>query len=175
MRKNGFTLIELLVVIAIIGLLSSMSVYAVNVARMKSRDTARVHELKQVQKALELYYDDHSYYPTIGSSWQCSCLTGQCASGGTWYTALQPLVDEGLLPELPIDPINKIVGSEYFCYEYVPSTFTSSWYCNGKRRTDYEYVLLFSSESSVIDLPRLTNSGGADLSEYDYCIMGPEI
>ncbi|MFH1522592.1 MAG: type II secretion system protein [Patescibacteria group bacterium] len=174
-KKNGFTLIELLVVISIIGLLSSMAVYAINSARLKARDIKRLADLKQIQKALELYYDNHNQYPMLGTSWSCSCSGGSCgASGYTWYTALQPLVDEGLISALPDDPINKVNGAQYFCYEYAPSTFVSSWYCNGKRRTDYEYVLLFSAEGSNFDLPRLTNSVGAYLSTYDYCILGPE-
>ena len=65
MRKNkqGFTLIELLVVIAIIGLLSTLAVVALNNAREKSRDARRVADIKQIQTALELYYNDCALYP----------------------------------------------------------------------------------------------------------------
>jgi prepilin-type N-terminal cleavage/methylation domain-containing protein len=64
LNRKAFTLIELLVVIAIIGLLSSMSVYAINVARMKARDARRFADIKQIQTALALYYDDNNTYPT---------------------------------------------------------------------------------------------------------------
>jgi general secretion pathway protein G len=67
-NKKGFTLIELLVVIAIIGLLSSMSVYAINVARMKARDARRFADIKQIQTALALYYDDNNTYPVSTNS-----------------------------------------------------------------------------------------------------------
>lgn len=64
MRKNkGFTLIELLVVIAIIGLLATLAVVALNNARAKSRDARRVSDIKQIQTALELFYNDHNGYP----------------------------------------------------------------------------------------------------------------
>ena len=63
-KNNGFTLIELLVVIAIIGLLSTMSIYAVNIARIKSRDTRRMADLKQIRTALNLYFDEYQRYPT---------------------------------------------------------------------------------------------------------------
>jgi type II secretion system protein G len=63
MKKKGFTLIELLVVIAIIGLLSTLSVVALNSARQKSRDAKRVADVKQIQTALEFYYNDINSYP----------------------------------------------------------------------------------------------------------------
>ena len=62
-NKKGFTLIELLVVIAIIGLLSTLAVVALNNARAKSRDAKRVADVKQMQTALELYYNDCDGYP----------------------------------------------------------------------------------------------------------------
>ena len=65
MNKNnkGFTLIELLVVIAIIGLLTTLAVVALDSARTKSRDAKRVTDIKQVQTALELYFNDQDGYP----------------------------------------------------------------------------------------------------------------
>ena len=63
-KQKGFTLIELLVVIAIIGLLSTLAVVALNNARMKARDAKRVSDIKQIQTALELYFNDASDYPT---------------------------------------------------------------------------------------------------------------
>lgn len=62
-KQKGFTLIELLVVIAIIGLLSTLAVVALNNAREKSRDAKRISDIKQVQTALELYYNDENGYP----------------------------------------------------------------------------------------------------------------
>jgi len=68
--KQGFTLIELLVVIAIIGLLSTMSILSLNSARARARDAKRVADIKQIQTALEMYYNDAGDYPaslTTGS------------------------------------------------------------------------------------------------------------
>jgi len=61
--KKGFTLIELLVVIAIIGILSSVVLASLNSARQKSRDARRVSDIKQLQLALELYFDASGTYP----------------------------------------------------------------------------------------------------------------
>jgi prepilin-type N-terminal cleavage/methylation domain-containing protein len=67
-NQKGFTLIELLVVIAIIGLLSTLAVISLNNARQRSRDTKRVADIKQVQTALELYFNDNNGYPVATSS-----------------------------------------------------------------------------------------------------------
>jgi prepilin-type N-terminal cleavage/methylation domain-containing protein len=63
-NERGFTLIELLVVIAIIGILSSVVLASLNSARKKGRDARRISDIKQLQLALELFYDSNgSEYP----------------------------------------------------------------------------------------------------------------
>ncbi|QSH39323.1 type II secretion system protein [Candidatus Kaiserbacteria bacterium] len=63
-KDRGFTLIELLVVIAIIGILSSVVLASLNSAREKSRDARRIGDIKQLQLALEMYYDSNNGYPS---------------------------------------------------------------------------------------------------------------
>jgi prepilin-type N-terminal cleavage/methylation domain-containing protein len=65
-NKKAFTLIELLVVIAIIGLLSTLSILALNQARARARDAKRIADVKQIQTALELYYNSEGDYPATG-------------------------------------------------------------------------------------------------------------
>ena len=65
--KKAFTLIELLVVIAIIGLLSTLSIIALNSARAKARDAKRISDVKQMQVALEMFYNDTGDYPVAAS------------------------------------------------------------------------------------------------------------
>lgn len=62
-KRKGFTLIELLVVIAILGILSTLAVVSLQNARSKARDARRVADIKQIQTALELYYNDNNHYP----------------------------------------------------------------------------------------------------------------
>lgn len=65
-RQKSFTLIELLVVIAIIGALSSILLPNFMGARERARDAQRKSDLKQIQKALEMYKQDQRapLYPT---------------------------------------------------------------------------------------------------------------
>jgi len=70
MKKDnkGFTLIELLVVIAIIGILATVVTTNLSSARMKGRDAKRLSDIKELQKALDLYSDSCGGYPLLGDS-----------------------------------------------------------------------------------------------------------
>ncbi|MFH1522241.1 MAG: type II secretion system protein [Patescibacteria group bacterium] len=169
LRNAGFTLIELLVVISIIGLLSSMAVYAINSARLKARDIKRLADLKQIQLALELFYDATGYYPEyLPLGTVCNATT-----------VLNPLVSSGFLSSVPIDPKNVSSPIPRLCYYYMgigaASDYggVSGWYCSGRPRTDYQYTIHFSTEVTAANYPRLTNSAGVPNNEYTYCIPGP--
>ena len=83
--SKRFTLIELLVVVAIIGILSSTVLASLNSARKKGRDARRVADIKQLQLALELYYDANT-------------TTG-------YPTTLAPLATDGFIAVIPKDPL----------------------------------------------------------------------
>ena len=63
-KKEGFTLVELLVVIAIIGILATLLILQLGVARQRARDAQRISSINQIRTALEFYYDANSKYPT---------------------------------------------------------------------------------------------------------------
>ncbi|MCX6797480.1 MAG: prepilin-type N-terminal cleavage/methylation domain-containing protein [Candidatus Doudnabacteria bacterium] len=110
----GFTLIELLVVISIIGLLASVVLVSLNSARAKARNAKRVADLSQIQKALELYYNDNNGYPNPGWGWRSEC--------NAWGGFASDQVIPGLVPKymsrFPSDPKMNKAGSQA-CYLYL--------------------------------------------------------
>jgi prepilin-type N-terminal cleavage/methylation domain-containing protein len=100
-NRGGFTLIELLVVIAIIGILASIVLASLNTARRKSRDARRIADIKQIQLALELYFDANSEYAVATSD-----LIGANACG----------TGNRCIPAVPIDPIGAAVAYPYKAY-----------------------------------------------------------
>ena len=112
-EKKAFTLIELLVVIAIIGLLSTLSIIALNSARAKARDAKRISDVKQMQVALEMYYNDMADYPETAS------ITGgvAIASTGTGSSTFLRVVPT---PPTPYDGsnCNADSGTTYVKTEY---------------------------------------------------------
>lgn len=165
-NKKAFTLIELLVVIAIIGLLSTISIIALNQARAKARDSKRLADIRQIRTALEVYFDKNGHYPTYAT------LSTRCNT--TLDNSLSPLISEGLMSSIPTDPKNTPTSAPRFCYEYIGDTgdISSSWYCSGHMRTEYEWAIMFSVEETSFNLPRLTNSLGQPTSDYTYCVTG---
>ena len=112
-KKNnkGFTLIELLVVIAIIGILSSVVLASLNSARTKARDARRIADIKQIQLALELFYDANRYYLGSGECGATTPNTGwsnsvQCLSNGRWLRDSTSNLS-GFITTDPVDPLNQ--------------------------------------------------------------------
>jgi len=62
--EAGFTLIELLVVIAVIGILSSMVLAQMRIAKVKARDADRVSDMKSLMNAQEMYMNEVNNYST---------------------------------------------------------------------------------------------------------------
>lgn len=81
----GFTLIELLVVMAIIATLASIAAPRYFNSLEKSRETALRSNLKVMREAIDQYHQDT----------------------GRWPVALEDLVKNKYLREIPLDPITQ--------------------------------------------------------------------
>jgi len=126
-RQKGFTLIELLVVIAIIGLLSTIVMVSLNVARAKARDAQRLENAYQLQTALRAYFIDNDTFPVCGG-WEGSGFTVRSTDDnwtGCLTTKLAPYINR-----LPIDPINANKnGLSLYYYYHCPANSSSDTIC----------------------------------------------
>lgn len=141
-KLSGFTLIELLVVIAIIGVLASIVLASLNNARQKSRDARRVTDVRQIQLALELYYDGAGAgeYPDE-------------AAGNTVPAVIQT---SGYIPVVPTDP------STSAGYTYVNLVNSSGTACAVASATCSFYQL--GSLLEIASNPALNGDADKDLS-----------
>jgi len=107
-NQKGFTLVELLVVIAIIGILASMLLLQLGVARQRARDAKRISDVNQVRTAIELYFDDNGQYPQTAT-----------------HAGLGTLLAPKYVTLLPVDPLN--VSPHVYGYAYSTSTKFHLW------------------------------------------------
>lgn len=78
-KQRGFTLIELLVVLAIIGMLTSVVLGSLNMARAGARDAAIKAHVRQVSTMMNLLYSDTGSYAALQIGWDYT--PADCASG----------------------------------------------------------------------------------------------
>lgn len=106
---NAFTLVEIIIAVSLVSLFTILPVFAYTSYLKISRDEKRKSDLNQIQSALEQYKSQNQEYPQN----------------------LSDLVEEGFLPEIPVDPKDgeNIQGSEtvVYGYEYLPEVDGSTY------------------------------------------------
>ena len=115
---SGFTLIELLVVISIIGVLSSVVLASLNSARTKARDASRTSSIRQVQLAIEMYYDANGKYPYPLPPWPTPPNNSDVPLN--WPSIVTDLAP--YISKIPVDPTNP------FNYHYYVATLNPAPY-----------------------------------------------
>lgn len=138
-RNNGFTLIELLVTISIIGVLSTLLLANYNAVRERARDAQRKTDLRNIQTALRLYYNDVGRYPAhdgprniVGCDGVAPGTPASCTWGSAWA-----FNGNTYMTELPADPQTvryRYVGAAdtytlYACLETYQSGCTNDSTC----------------------------------------------
>jgi type II secretion system protein G len=151
-KQQGFTLIELLVVISIIGLLASVVLVSLNGARSKARDTRRIADIKQLQTALEFYFDSLSSYPASGGA--TSPNGGWSNSNDSSWSTLQTSL-ASYMSRLPLDPkqsVSNWPGTDgYNSYAF----YSLGYGCNQKW-----YMIVYQLENASGPDPGVTACDG---------------
>jgi prepilin-type N-terminal cleavage/methylation domain-containing protein len=98
--ESGVTLIELLVVIAAFSLLVTGLIVAINPTAQiqKSKDAERKSDLAQLQRSLEIYYQDKGKYPDNPGPGNYTINDGGAKN---WGTSWSPY-----MTKLPKDPLS---------------------------------------------------------------------
>lgn len=133
--SRGFTLIELLVVIAIIGGLSALLVPNYMGARERARDTQRKNDMKQIQKAMEMYKQDQTppSYPTP-----------PLPSGNACWSSGASCTDNIYMQKFPKDPMGTNYG-----YDVSGLTYTVCSCLENKADTDSVDCSLYTACSGL--------------------------
>jgi type II secretion system protein G len=145
-RLKGFTIVELLIVIVVIAILATISVVAYNGVQQRARDTIRLTDIKNMAKAVGLYYADNGNYP-MSSGW---CTQ---PSGPSYAAAFQAEIAP-YLAQFPRDPSYSGTYRDYF-------------YRNVGETSYYLYAEMEGSDLADDGFAGCTRTGGLN-NEYDY-------
>lgn len=167
--RRGFTLIELLVVISIIAILLSIATVSYTNSQEKGRDNRRKSDLKAVQQALELYFQQNGKYPATGTGGNAGKI--RCNTGVTpptngdndtidWATSFACDPDGTAGSQTDITYMNPLPKD--------PRTTSTQYYYNSPTTSTYILSAVIENTSDP-DLPQVT---GCQAS-YNYCVKNP--
>jgi len=160
--RSGFTLIELLVVVAIIGIIASIVMVALSDSREHSRNVARVAQIKEYQKAFDLYYSDTGHYPMFGSGATATMCLGDYLDNACWAngtgnlerTAIPTAITPHYLGMIPAGEdimFGQGGGTEYEGMIYIHQNY-------GKAYT-IRYFMEGNDKDCLLDKTTATNTG----------------
>ena len=132
---RGFTLIELLVVVAIIGMLSSVVIGSVNLARAKARDASVKSHARQLSTMMALQQTDTGSFAALQAGWDYT--VGDCANSFSGAYAAKAREICGKIVELTngvglytnVTAAGTNTTTHYSIMAFLPSDNT--WFCIG--------------------------------------------
>jgi general secretion pathway protein G len=153
--RRAFTLIEMLIVVAIIGILASIVLIGLGPVQRQGRDARRQADLREVQNALELYYNKCGHYP--GTT---DCATVAAAGEVEWSDLSTVLVGSAIgVNQIPTDPS----GGQ--TYRYATNTGGTTYVLEA----DLENPSNPALKSSLLP-PEIDSAGSIDCKRQQYCI-----
>lgn len=157
-QLSGFTLIELLVVIGIIGVLATLTAAILSSVKAKVRDAKRMNDTRQIFTALDIYYQDHGYYPYADRIDEGARVEFSDSAGdGADNKFIGSLQLEGYFKETPVDPINRRPFFFYLYYTYdcdgtirdslslTPTHYLFCWFFEENNNNYVRYVINYCS------------------------------
>ncbi len=167
-KNKGFTLIELLIVIAIIGLLSTLALVSLTSAQQRARDTKRVADVKAMQTAMELYWNENAAYPAVIAT-------------TTWSTLESDLTD--FLSALPVDPehtaqvyfygvASNATAAEYLQEYVVGATIENTGHQGLSQDVDGNAGTVPADYNSVTSTNTVATGSAVSCADPIYCLTG---
>lgn len=156
-NTKGFTLIEILVVMSIISVLISAIGGNYITSRIRARDAERKSAVSQIQRAAEIYYNDHGMYPEA---------QGGRINGIAWGNAFTDDAGTIYMVQLPTDP--RAPDVEYFYESNSPLNTKYRIYTRLENEddidTDHDDDGIAGEEYDVFCATKLCNFGVASPS-----------
>ena len=158
-KAFGFTLIELLIVISIIAILVAAASASWTNAQQKSRDGKRKSDLKGIQQALELYFQQNRQYPD-SSNGKILCPGNPTPIEWGKIFSCDSIT---YMNPLPKDPINSSGYTYYFQSSVVlPAIVPLTYIISAKIVNEKD------KDIKSVNLTCASQSGG-----YNYCVNNP--
>jgi general secretion pathway protein G len=111
---SGFTLIEILVVISIIAILTATAAVSYTNVQMKSRDGKRKSDIRAIQQALAVYYQDNGRYPPYDFVTPNELIDWCTYISNGSLQQVKNALESTYIKQMPKDPIYGGVPGDYF-------------------------------------------------------------